>query len=220
MRVSGPGRKLVQLLVRGIFLSFFRVEVIGLGNIPSTPAIVCANHLGWADPILILLFFPIKPRIYVLGYHPAEISAFRTLVVDTLDVMVPLDRGRPRETLKNMEEVLNKGGSLLLFPEGTAEGGEEGKVRPFQRGVAHLAVMTGAPVLPVGITGTSELWLRRRLVLRVGKSIRPERFEGSVRERTLAITEAAEKAVGALLPGDRQRSRYKPLRGWLTRLFY
>ena len=46
-----------KFVVRGIFRIFFRVRVIGLKNVPPTPAIICANHLGWADTFLALLFF-------------------------------------------------------------------------------------------------------------------------------------------------------------------
>ena len=56
-----------KLVVRAIFRLFFRVKVTGLKNVPSTPVIVCANHLGWTDTFLVLLFFPLEPRMYVLG---------------------------------------------------------------------------------------------------------------------------------------------------------
>src|SRR5947209_12472403 len=45
-----------KLVVRAIFRLFFRVKVTGLKNVPSTPVIVCANHLGWTDTFLVLLF--------------------------------------------------------------------------------------------------------------------------------------------------------------------
>src|SRR5438552_10146365 len=88
--------KVFRLLVRGLFRLFFRIRVIGLKNVPRSPVIVCANHLGWADPFLVLLFFPVEPRIYALGLHPGHVSAFRTRVVDALQIMVTVDPGRPR----------------------------------------------------------------------------------------------------------------------------
>src|SRR5918997_993983 len=71
-----------RVVVRLIFLIFFRVQVRGLNNVPSTPAIVCANHLGWTDPFLVLLFFPIEPRVYILGQADVkEISSFRKRLI-------------------------------------------------------------------------------------------------------------------------------------------
>jgi 1-acyl-sn-glycerol-3-phosphate acyltransferase len=41
--------KLFRLLVRTVFLLFFRVRVLGLENVPRRNVIICMNHLGWAS---------------------------------------------------------------------------------------------------------------------------------------------------------------------------
>src|SRR5213080_3117852 len=74
---AAPARwyhKAFRLLVRGLFRIFFRVRLKGLQNVPRTPVIVCANHLGWADAFMVLSFFPVEPRIYALGLHPGKVS--------------------------------------------------------------------------------------------------------------------------------------------------
>jgi len=53
---------------------------------------------------------------------------------------------------KEMEELLRKGESVFVFPEGTFTG-EDG-VRPFQLGAFKAAVETGAPIVPVSLAGT------------------------------------------------------------------
>jgi 1-acyl-sn-glycerol-3-phosphate acyltransferase len=207
-----------RLVLRGIFHLFFRIRVRGLKNVPSTPVIVCANHLGWTDPFLVLLFFPVEPRVYVLGEQQVKyISGFRTWVIDTLEIMVMLDRSKPVQALRIMQGVLERGGSLLIFPEGHL-GTEEGKLLELQKGAAHLSTISGVPLLPVGLTGTSELWLRRNLTMRVGKPIYPGEFEGDTRTRMQAMTAQLDKSMRALLPGDRERPRFKILRNWLTKL--
>jgi 1-acyl-sn-glycerol-3-phosphate acyltransferase len=210
----------VRSLLRFLFRLFFRIKVHGLRNIPSTPAIICANHLGWADPFLVLLFFPVDSRIYVLGLHPAALSRFRALVVDTLQVIVALDPNRPLEALRACKEVVEQGSSVLIFPEGTAVGGEEGTLGELHDGAAYLSVMTGAPLLPVGLTGTKELWLRRTLTMRIGRAIYPHALEGNNRTRTHGLTSRVGAELRALLPGDTERARFKPLKKWLTRLFF
>ena len=214
-----PSIKFVAFLLRAVFRAFFRVRVRGMENVPGGPYIACANHLGWADMFLALLFLPVEPRIYVVGERQVEsISRSRTRIIRWLGIMIALDRGKPREAVGVMEDVLRRGGSLLLFPEGRL-GVVEGSIHPLQHGAAHLSVVSGAPILPVGLTGTSELWLGRKLIMRVGQPIKPEAFEGDSRVRTRAMTGALEAAMRKLLPGDRERSRVKLLRRWLTGLF-
>ena len=207
-----------RFLIRSLFHIFFRVRVRGLKNVPSTPAIICANHLGWTDPFLVLLFFPVEPRVYILGQEDVrEISGFRKWVINWLEIMVPLDLEKPLQALRIMKDVLQRGGSLLIFPEGHL-GEREGELLELQHGASHLSLTTGAPLVPVGLTGTQDLWLRRKLVMRVGKPIYPAEFEGATRERMHAMTARLDKSMRALLPGDREKARVKLLRRWLTEL--
>ncbi|MEO6457218.1 MAG: lysophospholipid acyltransferase family protein [Chloroflexia bacterium] len=211
--------RLFRLAIRIIFSLVFRVKVVGLANVPQTPVVACANHLGWTDPFLILLFLPIEPRIYILGEREVkQISGFRTIMINWMQVMVALDRDKPREALRIMQGVLERGGSLLLFPEGHL-GKSEGDLLELQHGAAHLSVTSGVPLLPVGLTGTSLLWVGRRLVVRIGKPIDPSLFEGETRERVRSITGRLDSNLRALLPGDRQRGGVRLLRKWLTDLF-
>jgi 1-acyl-sn-glycerol-3-phosphate acyltransferase len=208
-----------KVVVRAIFRLFFRVRVIGINNVPSTPVIVCANHLGWADTFLVMLFFPLEPRVYVLGEQQVKyISGFRTKVIDMLEIMVMLDRTKPVQALRIMQDVLKRGGSLLIFPEGRL-GTEEGSINDLQQGAAHNSQVSGVPLLPVGLTGTKELWLRRTLTMRIGKPIAPRSFEGDTHARVRGMTAALDRDMGALLPGDRERPRFKLLSKWLTKLF-
>lgn len=220
---AGPARwyvKLTRWVVLGLFRLVFRLRVIGREHLPGTPVIVCANHLGWTDAFLVIVLLPMEPRIYVLGERDTVLlTGFRTRFVDTLQIMVPLDRARPLEAMRTMTGLLRRGGSLLIFPEGKL-GTEEGALQALQPGAAHLSLLTGVPLLPVGFTGTRELWLRRTLTLRIGPPLDPATFAGGEsRERMRAMTAALDAAMRALLPGDPARPRFKPLRDWLTNLF-
>jgi 1-acyl-sn-glycerol-3-phosphate acyltransferase len=208
-----------RAVIRTLFRFVFRVRVVGLKNVPRTPVIICANHLGWSETFLVMLFFPVRPRIYVIGEQQVKyISGFRQRVIDSLQVMVMLDRSRPVEALRVMEDVLKRGGSIIIFPEGRL-GTEEGKLQELQHGAAHASLMTGVPLLPVGLTGTSELWLRRTLTMRIGKPINPVGYEGDLRTRVRAMTATLTSEMQALLPGDEQNHPgVKPLRNWLTKL--
>ncbi|MEO8289144.1 MAG: lysophospholipid acyltransferase family protein [Chloroflexota bacterium] len=210
---------LFRIIVRTLFKIFFRIRVHGLTNVPDRPVIICANHLGWTDPFLILLFLPVEPRIYILGERQvAHISRFRNAVVRTLQVMVPLDRDKPREALRVMSDVLARGGSLLIFPEGKL-GTEEGTLQPLQSGASHLSLHAGSPILPVGLTGTRDLWFRHTLTVQIGKPIDPAQFTGDLRTRLTTFTWHLDGEMRALLPGDTQHPRVKLLNRWLTNLF-
>ncbi|MFL5734153.1 MAG: lysophospholipid acyltransferase family protein [Chloroflexia bacterium] len=208
-----------KLVVRAIFRIFFKIRVRGLKNVPSTPVIICANHLGWADTFLVLLFFPVEPRAYVLGEQQVKyISGFRTKVIDSLEIMVMLDRSKPVQAIRIMQDVLKRGGSLLIFPEGKL-GYQEGHLQELQEGAAHISQVSKVPLLPVGLTGTQELWLRRTLTMRIGKPIDHTTFQGDTHTRVRDMTTRLHNDMQALLPGDPERPRFKPLNKWLTKLF-
>ncbi len=205
-------------VLRAVFRLVFRVRVSGLEKVPHSPVIVCANHLGWTDPFLVLLFLPVEPRIYVLGEKEVRrISRFRRVIIDALRIMVPLDRGKPMQALRTMEGVLHKGGSLLIFPEGRL-GEEEGGLGELQEGAAHLSQKSGVPLLPVGLTGTSKLWLRRGLTVRIGDPIAPQEFTGDLRTRLRSMTAELDASMRSLLPGDSEHARLRLLERWLTKL--
>jgi 1-acyl-sn-glycerol-3-phosphate acyltransferase len=212
------GVKVFRLVVRGLFRILFRVHVEGREKLPQGQAIICANHLGWTDPFLVILYLPLEPRIYVMGEREvAHISRFRNRVLNWLQVMVPLDRDKPREALETIQDLLRRGGSVLLFPEGQL-GQREGELLELKPGAAHISALSGYPIVPVGLTGPSELWVGRRLAVRIGSPIAPGDFEGNTRDKARAMTVALAGAMHALLPGDSQRARWKPLRRWLTKL--
>ncbi|MDQ5822989.1 MAG: 1-acyl-sn-glycerol-3-phosphate acyltransferase [Chloroflexota bacterium] len=210
--------RIFRWLLRAVFRLVFRVRVSGLEKVPDSPVIVCANHLGWTDPFLVLLFLPVEPRIYVLGEQEVRrISWFRRVIIDALQIMVALDRDKPMQALRTMEGVLHKGGSLLIFPEGRL-GDEEGRLCELQEGAAHLSQKSGVPLLPVGLTGTSKLWLRRSLTVRIGNPIAAQEFTGELRTRLRSMTAELDTSMRSLLPGDGEHPRLRLLERWLTKL--
>ena len=210
--------KITRLLLRRLLRTLFRVQVVGLENVPPGPVIACANHLGWAEAFLILAHLPAEPRVYVLGDRSTVLcNAWRTRVIDAFQVLVPVDRGKPREALRLIDDLLCRGGSLLIFPEGHI-GEREGALQALQPGAAYLSVQHGIPLLPIGVTGTRELWLRRTITIRIGAPIDPAAVAGNARSRSRTVTEQLRKSLQTLLPGDPARARCKPLRKWLTNL--
>lgn len=213
--------RLVQLLLRGVLRLAFRIRIRGMKNVPGGPLIICPNHLLWIDGIMVILFFPATPRVLALGREDEVLkTGFRRFVIDGTGVLVPLDFDNPVKAMRTMRGVLQRGGRLLIFPEGAVAGSREGKLLPLQEGAAHLSISAGVPILPVGFTGTRELWLGKTLTMRIGKPIDPAEFaQGDKRTRVRAMTARLEHSLRALLPGNTQTARIKPLRRRLTELF-
>src|SRR5215831_312525 len=71
---------------------------------------------------------------------------------------LPVVKGDPRASLKSMSEaariVRERGVSILLFPEG---GRTHGEMREFKEGAAYIAIKSGVPIIPLGLTGTSKV---------------------------------------------------------------
>ncbi len=72
--------------------------------------------------------------------------------------MIPVDRDDTRAALASLDialDVLSQGGAFGIYPEGTRS--RDGRLYRGRTGVAHLALTSGAPVVPVGVTGTQDL---------------------------------------------------------------
>ena len=210
--------RILRVLFRALFVCLFRARVMGLEHVPRAPYIACMNHLGWAEAFMVMLWFPTAPLLHGLGERDVMTrSAFRRWFFRQVPIFLPLDRDAPRAAIRSMQDVLARGGALLIAPEGKL-GEREGALNPLQNGAAFLAVRANVPLVPIGATGTRELWLRKTLTLRVGVPLSPDAFTGETRAREHAMTEQLAQAMRALLPGDTQSPRYKPLRDFLTKL--
>jgi lyso-ornithine lipid O-acyltransferase len=123
-----------------------RIEVELRGKLPSTPAIIVANHLGYIDPIVLCSLLPTSP------IAKSEIS-------DWALVGVPLERlnvsfvrrgdawSGARVLLRSID-TLRAGVSVLNFPEGTTS---RGGLLPFHLGAFWLSLRTGVPIVPVAM---------------------------------------------------------------------
>lgn len=152
-----------RLMVRMLLLLLTRWRVRGGENVPSQgPLLVVANHLNLADPPLLAVslgrkaVFMAKKELFHFGFFGYFIRGFGAF---------PVHRGRlDRKALRQAEQVLADGLALVMFPEGMRS--RSGRLRPAFPGSVLIAVRSGVPILPVGITGTERIkgvaWLLRR----------------------------------------------------------
>lgn len=202
-------RTAVSLALRALF----RIEVEGLENLPEGNAVIVANHLGWADAVVLLCRLPARPRLHVIG-EILGLSGRTKSFVRAVGGVIPVDRARHGDgaLMEHVDICLRSGASLLLFPEGRT-GEREGEVLEFHKGFAHFATRAGVPVVPAGISGTLELWLRRRIRVRIGEPI------ATTDQSVDALTEAARERVSALVPPVAKQRGPRLMKRRLSTLF-
>jgi 1-acyl-sn-glycerol-3-phosphate acyltransferase len=177
---------LISVLALGgrVFASAIsRVAVEGaIDEIPREgPVILASNHASNLDAVVIgaWLIPRLGRRIHWLGKKELFDWPFVGWAAANGGVH-PVDRGAADvEAFRLARRILDEGQILFVFPEGTRS--PDGVLQPAQDGVAMLAMRTGAPVVPVGISGSSRVWPKGqtlphpggRVIVRVGPPFDP-----------------------------------------------
>jgi 1-acyl-sn-glycerol-3-phosphate acyltransferase len=197
----------------------FNFEIVGRANLPVRGSyIVVSNHLNWLDAFALLVALPRDPRVHLLGWSAVmRSSKLAWLIRTSKGGFIPVERepgrrGPERHYLRRrLTECLRDGYVVAMFPEGQV-GCIEGSVSRFMPGFAQLAVLTGAPIVPIGLSGTRDLWWRKRVRVTIGSPIRPDE------PRIDLLAERTRAAVSDLIPEYREPSGIKLFRRKLTRL--
>ena len=118
------------------------------GPLPHGPAILVCNHVGWQDPILISSVVP------SLAVAKIEVAAWPLIgeLARAAGYMF-VDRQSAHSgarVLLRSRTLLERGASILTFPEGTTTIGDD--VLPLRRGMFGLARLTGIPITPIALT--------------------------------------------------------------------
>ncbi len=164
-----------RIFLQPAFLIWFRLKRHGKEYAKVEGGlIVAANHRSFLDPFVIGALLPWKrPMHYVAKVELFE-PAWQGWILNRLGAY-PVRRGEAdHETVKTSRGILERGGALCIFPEGTRI--RRGSLAVPHRGVGRLALESGASVLPVAVHGSEHVrkgWMiRPRLVkLRAGKPL-------------------------------------------------
>lgn len=148
-----PHRVLLSVLLRPVFgtgiRAYWDVHLHGADAVPTGgPAIFASNHAGWLDGPLLAILSP-RP---VHALTKQEMFDGRLGGFLRQAGQIPLERfGADPSAIKDCLRVVQDGGAIGIFPEGTRGAGE---LDNFHHGVSYLALATGAPVIPVTQVGT------------------------------------------------------------------
>jgi 1-acyl-sn-glycerol-3-phosphate acyltransferase len=208
-----------RIVVKLIAGCLVRLRLEGGEHIVGGPALYCFNHLGWADPEVIMATFPRRIRLFFYG--PKEETLTRGLknrIMWWTGVAVPFKPGKDDliTSVRRAQAVFDAGASLAIAGEGAIHI-HEGDLLPLQEGAAYLAMRAGVPIVPVAISGTSWIGFRRLIRVRVGAPI-----ETGVRPTHEAIREYTWRtwhALRAMVDDDRDLPVPGPFGRWLTDVF-
>jgi hypothetical protein len=231
-------RLFARLVLFGIFR--FRIDTSGREFLPAGGyLLIAAAHRGWMDPFLVMHAIPLEPRAWFLGSGPSTFtSRWRERFIHRLGGLLPVWRGGLGIDghVASARAVIANGGVFAQMPEGTVSG-PPGRIGPFRNGAALIALRTGAPVVPLAMAGTEELYLGRRMASRLlpatsARELLGDEWDGTLppegsreeldlaRRLTVRFEEVLGPAVEALQPGTVDPpSHPRRLRRRLTWLF-
>jgi 1-acyl-sn-glycerol-3-phosphate acyltransferase len=182
-------------LVKHVFLgpllkALYRPKARGLENVPADgPVILASEHVSFMDSLFIPLV--LKRRVVYLGKSDYFDHARTRWFFKMVNVIpVKRDGGTAGEAaIRAGVRELDKGLIVGIYPEGTRS--PDGRLYRGKTGVARMALLAKAPVIPVGVFGTRELQppdrkmpkLSGRVEVVFGRPLEFDRFAGQERDR-------------------------------------
>ena len=130
--------------------------MFGRENIPANgPFILAANHESYLDGMFVMSAVPNKliRHTYFVAKEKHVTRPATVYLASKLNVIV-LHMSNLKTSIQQLGEVLKRGESIIIFPEGTRT--ETGKLGEFKKTFAILSVELGVPVIPVTIDGAYE----------------------------------------------------------------
>jgi len=186
----------------GFRIAGIRIYVEGLERVPLGAAcIFMSNHVSNLDPPVLLPLIPGRTSVFlkrslmkipILGYG-MRLAKF-----------VPVDRGGTvegaLESTQRAKAVLAQGIHITTFVEGTRS--RDGRMLPFKKGPFYLAMESGAPCIPISISGTESMMRKGSLRIRKGTVrvvFHPPVYPASMADRD-ALMIAVRQSIASGLP--------------------
>ncbi len=194
------GYRLISGALGLYFKLFHKHRIYGLENLPKGAAILAPNHLSLFDPPII--GGSIREELHYLAKH--ELFEYRLLgpLIRYLNSHPVTETGTDLQSLKIVCRLLNQGEKVVIFPEGSRS--VTGELLPLKTGVSMLALRCHAPIVPIYIKGTLEIWpmnqdwpsFKGDTSCTIGKPIYPDQYaEMKKHEGMNALTNELKEAM-------------------------
>ena len=222
-------QRLLLVLAQPQLFPWVRFGIDGLENLPTDgPAILVGNHRSYFDPLAISFLLARRGR-------PARFLGKKEvfdapLVGDVVTALggIRVDRGTGSDApLRAAEDALAAGEMVALMPQGTIPRGPAFFNPELQGrwGAVRLAQATGAPIIPIGLWGTEQVWPRSSRFPDVTQVLRPPKVSIKVgapielgTDDVDSETKRVMSAISALLP-EESRSQRPPSQDDLARTY-
>jgi 1-acyl-sn-glycerol-3-phosphate acyltransferase len=197
------GRVLIHILV----FPFASWAVKGRENIPAQgPLLVVCNHLHLADPPIVA--DSIKLKAVIMAKEELWRHSWSRYFVENFGAFPVRRGGVDREAIRQAENWLKQGVSLIMFPEGTRS--SNARLQQAFPGAALIALRLGVPILPVSIAGTEKLnhllrclWHRAKITVTIGLPFKPPSPDGKLtRDRRSELTDEIMQRIASILPSE------------------
>jgi len=201
-----------RVLVWWLFFLLTRREVRGRENVPDQgPLIMVSNHIHNADPPIIGISF--RRRVIFMAKEELFRSRLVAFFLHRFGSF-PVNRQRfGREALRQAQNVLNDGQVLAMFPEGKRS--LKNQLEKPLPGSALIACRSGAPIIPVGISGTEQVsgitWIfrRPRMTVNIGRPFYLTPADGKLNRKELEkLADSIMFEIARLLPPE-YRGKYQ-----------
>ena len=133
---------------------------------PGRPYVFMPNHASMVDIWVVFVAIPASFR-FIAKKQLASIPLFGWAMAAGRFIFI--DRQNAASARRTMDEAsrrIRAGQSVVIFPEGTRT--RDGRLLPFKKGGFHLAIDSGAAVVPVAIKGSREVMPRGAALIRAG----------------------------------------------------
>jgi 1-acyl-sn-glycerol-3-phosphate acyltransferase len=196
------GRGLIRF---GMFF-LARWEINGQENVPERgPVLIVCNHLHVADPPIVAASVPLK--LVFMAKEELWASRWDRYWVENFGAFPVRRGGLERETLRAAQQWIERGVSIVMFPEGGRS--HSPGLQPALPGAAMMAWRLKVPILPVGITGTDKFrnigWTLRHhptVTVTIGRPFSPPLDGKLTREQRREMTDRIMKTIAELLPAE------------------
>ena len=190
------------------FVKLYIRKINGLENLPKKTAfIAAANHTSYMDHLMIagIIISHLNRKVHFLA-KKEHFDNFLKKAWHDYAGAIPLDRQKGgQETLKWAVRALREGKIIAIHPDGTRS--LTGKLQRAKTGVARPAVMSKAPVIPIGLIGTFEILPKgkyipkfKKAVMNIGNPMHfPEYYNKKINKRMLReVTNRIMKEIAKL----------------------
>ena len=212
--------RLTRGVLRLIMRACLRFRAEGMERLPVRPYVLCFNHLNWLDPLVILVLWPTRPRVYFFGQAEQDMRVGgRNRMMSWLGTAVPYNPGKTNllASTRKVGRVLAAGNLLAIAGEGRLSE-EETVVLPLNEGPAFFALRNQVPLVPVAINGTRWLRIGKRIRVRVVEPIETAGRRAS-REEVEALTARAHQSLSSMVADYRDEEPPGRFGRWLTDVF-